>query len=68
MPVKFYFKCDSCNATEEIQLKSYKDDDPECPHCGGSTIRCIGAPKYCGNSTGKSPALTTKGMDKPFGF
>jgi len=61
----FYFKCKECEVTEERMIND--DNNPSCLVCDGETDRLIGAPKYPGNSTGRSPALATKGMDKPFG-
>lgn len=61
----FYFKCNECSVTEERMIKD--DNNPNCLMCGGDTERLIGAPKFCGNTTGRSPALATKGMCKPFG-
>jgi hypothetical protein len=44
-----------------------EDTNPDCIVCGLETERLIGAPKYSGNSVGRSPALTTKELKKPFG-
>jgi hypothetical protein len=62
----FWFQCNHCDITEERMIKD--DNNPACLVCSGDTRRLIGAPKYGGNSVGRSPALTaTKGMNKPFG-
>lgn len=61
----FYFKCGECGLTEEHMVSG--DKHPKCSECNGFTERLIGAPKFCGNTTGRSPAITTKAMTKPFG-
>lgn len=52
------FKCSDCERIEE----KFAEDDvlvSECI-CGGSATRTISAPGYFGNSTGRSPAATTR--------
>ncbi len=61
----FWFQCTECKDTTEKVI--HEDVNPDCGECGGDTNRLIGSPKFCSNTTGRSPALTTKAMNKPFG-
>lgn len=55
MKIMATFKCSKCKSSEELRV----DSDTEvidCNECGGESVRQLSAPKYFGNSTGRSPS------------
>lgn len=55
MKILLNFKCGSC----QRKYEKYIDSDTQtikC-ECGSNAARCLSAPKYFGNTVGKSPSL-----------
>ena len=52
------FKCSTCDKTFERMVEDTVTI-VMCP-CDGEATRCISAPGYWGNSTGRSPAAAAK--------
>ena len=51
------FKCEKCDKYHE-QMTDSETESIKCD-CGGDCQRMLSAPKYFGNSTGRSPSAVT---------